>query len=48
MSATELIIIAAIGTAGLLIGELQQYSEIKDRKGKLVNGVYIKEADLTD
>jgi NTP pyrophosphatase (non-canonical NTP hydrolase) len=24
------------------------YSEIKDRKGRLVNGVYIKEADLID
>ena len=24
------------------------YEEIKDRKGKLVNGVYIKEADLVD
>lgn len=31
MSATELIIIAAIGTAGLLIGELQQYIEDKRR-----------------
>ena len=31
MNATELIIIAAIGTAGLLIGELQQYIEDKRR-----------------
>ena len=27
---------------------MHSYGEIKDRKGKLVNGVYIKEADLTD
>lgn len=27
---------------------MHSYSEIKDRKGKLVNGVYIKEADLPD
>ena len=25
---------------------MHSYSEIKDRKGKLVNGVYVKEADL--
>ena len=25
---------------------MHSYSEIKDRKGQLVNGVYIKEADL--
>lgn len=31
MNATELIIIAAIGAAGLLIGELQQYIENKRR-----------------
>ena len=31
MNATELIIIAAIGPAGLLIGELQQYIEDKRR-----------------
>ena len=31
MNATELIYIAAIGTAGLLIGELQQYIENKRR-----------------
>lgn len=23
------------------------YNEIKDRKGKMINGVYVKEADLT-
>lgn len=33
MNATELIIIAAIGTAGLLIGELQQYID-KNRRYK--------------
>lgn len=27
---------------------MHSYGEIKDRKGKLVNGVYIKEADLTN
>lgn len=27
---------------------MHSYGEIKDRKGKLVNGVYIKEADLPD
>ena len=27
---------------------MHSYGEIKDRKGKLVNGLYIKEADLTD
>ena len=31
MSTAELIIIAAIGAAGLLIGELQQYIEDKRR-----------------
>ena len=31
MSAAELIIIAAIGTSGLLIGELQQYIDKKRR-----------------
>lgn len=31
MSATELIIIAAIGIAGLLIGELQQYIDKRRR-----------------
>lgn len=31
MNAIELIIIAAIGTAGLLIGELQQYIDKKRR-----------------
>jgi len=31
MELKELIIIAAIGTAGLLIGELQQYIENKRR-----------------
>ena len=25
---------------------MHSYGEIKDRKGKLVNGVYVKEADL--
>ena len=31
MSVIELIVIAAIGTAGLLIGELQQYIDKKRR-----------------
>jgi len=31
MSITEIIVIAAVGTAGLLIGELQQYIENKRR-----------------
>lgn len=35
---------------GLVFEECLQsaYNEIKDRKGKVINGVFVKEADLND
>lgn len=43
-----LTILAAMRGSSLSECQLQAYMEIKDRKGRMINGVFVKERDLPD